>query len=179
MGPCRLGMDTRPLARLSPRKSSVPHHGPSGPRRRGRGFTERWLDAARAPSNPWLARWLGRLGHGQSSVAQGGRWRRRTQFWGLLGQPRSWGPEGQGPEGLEIKHLGEVLTSHGLRFFAGSQRPRLNCGCLCSPERSSLPGGRPGFPTGRMSAVHATAAPGRRRTSVCRWPVPVIQGFLI
>ena len=45
MGPCRWGMDTRPLARGSPRKSSVPHQGPSGPRRRGG-------PGARTPTSP-------------------------------------------------------------------------------------------------------------------------------
>ena len=36
---------------------------------------------------PRLARWQGRLGHVQSSVAHGGRWRCPIQICGLLGQP--------------------------------------------------------------------------------------------
>ena len=93
MGQFPWGRDTRPPVRTNPRKSSVPYQGPSVPRRRGReagvrdpqrgpsasaprprrarGFTERWLAARRASSNPSLARWQGRLGHGQSSMAIG------------------------------------------------------------------------------------------------------------
>jgi hypothetical protein len=157
VGPCWWGMDTRPLVRRNPRKSSVPHQGPSGPRRRGRpgrgpprvrrrrpaapgrGFTDRWLDAAWAPSNPWLARWQGRLGHGQSSMAHGRRWRRPTQVlrarW-----PTPW--RGRCHHQLFIPYFGwgAVLTEGSTSVFPFARRPVPGAISKCSLPKAA---GRP------------------------------------
>jgi hypothetical protein len=63
-GAAPLGVDTRPLADTSPRKSSVPHQGPSGateavPRLLARRHT--------AVVHPTSARWQRRLGHNRCS----------------------------------------------------------------------------------------------------------------
>jgi hypothetical protein len=123
----------------NPRKSSVPHQGPSGPRRQGSrargtpispsapdrplpecGFTDRWLGALAALANPRLARWQGRLGHRLSSVAW---WRGCAGAQSDLvarGQPRTW----------------VVRASPNTRRRPDSPRSRCHrAGCSNRPER--------------------------------------------
>jgi len=72
MGLLHWGVDTLPLAQLSPRKSSVPHQGPSGTRRRGWGASADPRSSRRShpiPAGPWHHRSLARR---RSGVVQPG-----------------------------------------------------------------------------------------------------------
>ena len=177
-------MDTRPLARGSPRKSSVPHQGPSGSRRRG-GPGARTPKSPAHPARPAVPRVHRTMARRRVGVVQPlagslagasrsrsilrgawGRWRRPTQVLRLVGQPRR-GVAGNSGDSIRICWLERVSA------VCSTADPGRRTSSVCNGSltaRSRTPWGER-LPEA-ISAIPQPGSPGRRgvpRERACSW----------